>query len=605
MLVFSLIMVFGLVESKRSKSKILKENDPRHCRCGEAREGEKITPRDIQDWDLTTTTTTTTEATQHRNAVGMLSGDLDDTTDNKRIAVGALNTVDKMLSYYKIDDQRDLKKKYAPYVPQMRPWLAIVEVNMTNSTLNTECTGAVLSPWWVITSRSCVCADSFGCNLATVEENGADIYIFPGFKYIKRSNSGSNERFKVAEIHPHSQNFHYSDIALLKLERKLDYGTGIMPICLPEPQEEVGDIDANKEVYISGYNFHFHRKVDRDDRCRTVGGPSMNQKCKFPFLTKISENETIEQTVCSLSMPPSHTECDMLQRAMNWTERVPREMNKIQIRKDISKEKNKNKNKNKSDRYKGVMSNYLMLDCYAESFFQNGWCGTCLESAKPGKPGYCGNVGKEKKKKKEDKKEEEMTKEEKDKMFKEKPRPSAWGGWGFCSQLCSQTNYKGSYWSNEPHLKEILRRTPSHEECREFLKGIREINVKDDKDMSRLCLYQEQELAEKAKFEMLSETEFQTDPFIGTKRYGPSEIQPSVGDAGAPVFAFLKNKTEKNHLSNAYLIGVVSLSQILGEKNLEKTTETKNQWTTQMVSRVQPVIKWIRKKIRKNHECIH
>ena len=39
---------------------------------------------------------------------------------------------------------------------------------------------------------------------------------------------------------------------------------------------------------------------------------------------------------------------------------------------------------------------------------------------------------------------------------------------------------------------------------------------------------------------------------------------------------------EKNHLSNAYLIGVVSLSQILGEKNLEKTTETKNQWTTQV-----------------------
>ena len=108
----------------------------------------------------------------------------------------------------------------------------------------------------------------------------------------------------------------------------------------------------------------------------------MNQKCKFPFLTKISENETIEQTVCSLSMPPSHMECDMLQRAMNWTERVPREMNKIVIRKDISKDKNKNKNKNKSDRLQGVKSNLLNLDCYAESFFQNGWCGTCLESAK-------------------------------------------------------------------------------------------------------------------------------------------------------------------------------------------------------------------------------
>ena len=150
-----------------------------------------------------------------------------------------------------------------------------------------------------------------------------------------------------------------------------------------QPSKEVGDVDENKDVYISGYNFHFHRKVSFKDRCGTVGGPNMNQKCKFPFLYKISENETIEKNVCSLSMPPSHAECDMLARSKNWTERVPKDMNKIIIRKDISKLKDRAK------LYPGVKSKYVMLDCYAE-YFQSGWCGTCLKSARPGQPGYCG-----------------------------------------------------------------------------------------------------------------------------------------------------------------------------------------------------------------------
>ena len=71
----------------------------------------------------------------------MMMGNMDAIMENKRLAIGAINNVDKMLEFYKIDEQNDLKKKYAPFVPQMRPWLAIVEVNMTNITLNTECTG--------------------------------------------------------------------------------------------------------------------------------------------------------------------------------------------------------------------------------------------------------------------------------------------------------------------------------------------------------------------------------------------------------------------------------------------------------------------------------
>ena len=71
----------------------------------------------------------------------MMMGNMDAIMENKRFAIGAINNVDKMKEFYKIDEQNDLKKKYAPFVPQMRPWLTIVEVNMTNVTLNTECTG--------------------------------------------------------------------------------------------------------------------------------------------------------------------------------------------------------------------------------------------------------------------------------------------------------------------------------------------------------------------------------------------------------------------------------------------------------------------------------
>ena len=34
-----------------SASSFIKENDPRFCRCGEARVGPKVIPVDVQDWE--------------------------------------------------------------------------------------------------------------------------------------------------------------------------------------------------------------------------------------------------------------------------------------------------------------------------------------------------------------------------------------------------------------------------------------------------------------------------------------------------------------------------------------------------------------------------
>ena len=40
-----------------------------------------------------------------------------------------------------IEQELSIREKYAPYTPQLRPWLVIIEVNMTETSLNTECTG--------------------------------------------------------------------------------------------------------------------------------------------------------------------------------------------------------------------------------------------------------------------------------------------------------------------------------------------------------------------------------------------------------------------------------------------------------------------------------
>ena len=62
----------------------------------------------------------------------------------------------------------------------------------------------------------------------------------------------------VDRVLVHGKNFTYSDIALLNLEQEIDYNMGIMPICLPQSPF---DKDEDMDVWISGYNFYFHRKV--------------------------------------------------------------------------------------------------------------------------------------------------------------------------------------------------------------------------------------------------------------------------------------------------------------------------------------------------------
>ena len=111
------------------------------------------------------------------------------------------------------------------------------------------------------------------------------------------------------------------------------------------------------------------------------------------------------------------------------------------------------------------------------------------------------------------------------------------------------------------------------------------------------------------------------------KKYGPSAIQPSVGDAGAPVFTFIgnfhlliftqqnicfppdkivpKGETMMKEVSAAVLLGVISTDQFmsLNHKSFARS-QKREQMSDQVVSRVVPVMKWIKKHIQKDHFCI-
>ena len=68
---------------------------------------------------------------------GVASGD-------RMLSVKAIGSHSQLKSFKdttKIDDIEKIAEKYEPFIPNYRSWLVIIDVNMTDETKNTECTG--------------------------------------------------------------------------------------------------------------------------------------------------------------------------------------------------------------------------------------------------------------------------------------------------------------------------------------------------------------------------------------------------------------------------------------------------------------------------------
>eukprot|EP00091_Calanus_sinicus_P005145 TRINITY_DN15533_c0_g1_i1.p1 TRINITY_DN15533_c0_g1~~TRINITY_DN15533_c0_g1_i1.p1 ORF type:complete len:150 (-),score=22.45 TRINITY_DN15533_c0_g1_i1:182-631(-) len=127
---------------------------------------------------------------------------------------------------------------------------------------------------------------------------------FMYFRVLPMSRKVMHRQFKSLGLLYMVKNFSHSDVALLELKEKLDYTSGIMPICLPQPPF---DKDEDMDVWISGYNFHFHRKVPKSQKCRTTGGPNKNSMCKFPFKQRFKNHSTTHMSCVSQPSPATQS----------------------------------------------------------------------------------------------------------------------------------------------------------------------------------------------------------------------------------------------------------------------------------------------------------
>ena len=96
-------------------------------------------------------------------------------------------------------------------------------------------------------------------------------------------------------------------------------------------------------------------------------------------------------------------------------------------------------------KYPGVVGEEVVLTCWSQ-VGGNGWCGTCLETAGPGEPGHCGAGVKDPDPQEVIHDQETAGDDDEEKDWRseaEEPRPSPWGGWGFCDSYCTPDNYQG------------------------------------------------------------------------------------------------------------------------------------------------------------------
>ena len=59
-------------------------------------------------------------------------------------AIGSHSVIYKYKAKEIDENQQEITEMYSPFTPNNRPWLVIIEVNMTDQTRNTECTGKLL-----------------------------------------------------------------------------------------------------------------------------------------------------------------------------------------------------------------------------------------------------------------------------------------------------------------------------------------------------------------------------------------------------------------------------------------------------------------------------
>jgi len=546
------ILLIGLTLGDEVKVKVRK-NNPNLCRCGEMRTKDApditIIEPDDEEEKITTEAPNNVVAYEDKSVLKLFSDG-----QTKLEKAGA------------VMDMKD----FEPYQPQERPWLMVIRLQKEDEVDFVECTGSLISMNFVLTSKSCICWDEFGCNVTKraekIDDNNS--YVVPALFYKVAKSVKVVEASMFQEysrvgfvIDPHKGRAK-NDILMMNLRNPFNFSSLIMPICLPQ---EDFDEDENLEAYILGFNFYLHNKVPDTDKCVTVGGPRQ-EKCKH-FVRK--DDDTVIKG-CSFLGTYRAPECIELMKFMNWTHLLPDDLDRVTVEFNVSQIPEDQR----KSRFAGFKKELASIDCFDETPGQYGWCGTCQSEAKKGERGYCGP---------------DQAVEGDDLYEAELSRPSEFGGWGFCDKLCQTSQNPG--FRGEPVLLETMRLVKDHDECKSPL------GSKNYNDFWRMCLQAQQILHKKLTYRKLAANKFEEvqDPHPDREKViVPPRILTSIGDAGAPIFKIIKKKEGR---ANAVLIGIMGTNQYQPRvaQNLFAQDSFKHRNMSEIITRIKPMMKFIKK----------
>lgn len=166
------------------------------------------------------------------------------------------------------------------------PWMAMIQYQKTNGEKTFECGGALINNRYVLTASHCLRSiprsyKLIGVRLGEYDTSTDKDCVVVGANNLQHCGEdvvdvGIEEQIPHEGFSPNDKNT-FSDIALLRLDRHVDYTSYIKPICLPTQPSELKKDYLGEQLTVAGWGLTEGRTASQ-----------ILQKLKVPVTTQVS-----------------------------------------------------------------------------------------------------------------------------------------------------------------------------------------------------------------------------------------------------------------------------------------------------------------------------